>query len=354
MNKLTPFAFVGILLLSISRVVSAATWDPAVTMVYSEEMAPGVFVVLDADDPVKNENGQSAYTSSGFIIGEKGVLVVDTYVNARITGQLIALIRKETQLPILYAVNTSYHGDHMYGNYLFPNTLIIQHEATRTFIETKFEDDLQFMKNQFGEGKGMEDSIPRTGDIMMNDGMDMMRIDLGGRIVEIHRFGFGQTAGDLQVWLPEEKIMWIGNPVPAEAPITPWLTEGGHLDSLETMRKLVEFLPDDARVVPGHGRPFTMTSERNGLTQIVDYLTLLDKNVRESVEKDMSLTETIRAHQMRDHTASGYELYNWTHNQLNMPCVYKHYYERLGKGQDPGPSARHCFHENTSDLEEQG
>lgn len=148
--------------------------------------------------------------------------------------------------------------------------------------------------------------------------------------------------------------MWIGNPVPAEAPITPWLTEGGHLDSLETMRKLVEFLPDDATVIPGHGRPFKMTYERNGLTQIVDYLTLLDKNVRESVEKDMSLTETIRAHQMRDHTASGYELYNWTHNQLNLPCVYKHYHERLGKGQDPGPSARHCFHENTSDLEEQG
>ena len=134
--KVTSIVFASLTVLN----SYAAVWDPAVTMVYSEKLAPGVFVVQDADNPVKNENGQSSFTTSGFIIGEKGVLVVDTYVNARTTGQLIGLIRKETKLPIIYAVNTSYHGDHMYGNYLFSNALIIQHEATKKYIEEKLLD----------------------------------------------------------------------------------------------------------------------------------------------------------------------------------------------------------------------
>jgi cyclase len=328
----------------------SAVWDPAVTMVFSEELAPGVFVVQDADNPVKNETGQSSFTTSGFIIGEKGVLVVDTYVNARTTGQLIGLIRKETNLPIIYAVNTSYHGDHMYGNYLFPNALIIQHAATKKYIEEKWDGDILFMTNQFGKNKGMEENVPRTGDIIINNSTDYIEIDLGGKIVQIRRFGFGQTEGDLQVWLPDEKILWAGNPLVAEAPITPWLLEGGHVDSLITMRKIRDFLPADATVIPGHGRPFKMNYDRNGLTDIIDYMETMDKLVRESVEKDMGFRETAAAAQMRDHRASEYELFNWTHFQLNLPCTYLYYHEKLGKGNLQNTPTIHCRHENTGEL----
>ncbi len=338
----------GLLLVSVGQLVSAQPWDPAKVNVYSEKLAEGVFVVQDADNPVKNERGGSSYTTSGFIIGEKGIFVVDTYVNARLAGQLIGLIREQTEKPILYAVNTSYHGDHMYGNYLFPNTLIIHHEETRKYIEEKWDKDMQFMKNLFGEGKGMEETVPRTADILINDGIDFIRIDLGGIMVEVHRFGFGQTIGDLQVWLPEQKIMWVGNPVPAEAPITPWLTEGGHLDSLVTMRKIRDFLPEDAIVIPGHGRPFKMAYERNGLLQIIDYLGTMDRLVREAVEQGKGFNETARVAAMRDHTASKYELYNWTHFQINLPCTYLHYHEKLGKGDLQGVPTVHCLHKNVA------
>lgn len=348
MNKSIFVLASCLMLVLMGSAASAAPWDPAKTKVYSEKLAPGVFVVLDTDDPVKNENGQSAFTSSGFVIGEKGVLVIDTYVNARLTGMLIGLIRKQTDKPILYAVNTSYHGDHMYGNYLFPNTLIIQHEATKKYVDEKWESDLVFMKNLFGAGKGMEDSIARTGDILLNDTMDYIRLDLGGKMVEVRRFGFGQTLGDLQVYLPKEKIMWVGNPVPAEAPITPWLTEGGHLDSLNTLKKIVAFLPADAIVIPGHGRPFKMDYERNGLTQIIDYLTTMDKKVRQAVEQGMGFNKAAQYAAMRDHRASKYELYNWTHFQMNLPCVYLYYHQKLGKGDLQGVPTMQCLHKNVA------
>ena len=349
--KYNPFLFLSLFLSFFSAGLAAAVWDPAVTRVYSEELAPGVFVVQDADNPVKNESAQSSFTSAGFIIGEKGIFVVDTYVNARTTGQLLGLIRKESPLPILFAVNTSYHGDHMYGNYMFPNTIIIQHEATKKYIEEKWDGDIQFMTNQFGANKGIEENVPRPGDIIVNNTMDYLEVDLGGKIIQIHRFGFGQTEGDLQVWLPAEKIMWIGNPVPAEAPITPWLLEGGHLDSLITMRKIRDFLPKDAVVIPGHGRPFKMNYERNGLLEVIDYIETMDRLVREAVEKGLSFPETARFAQMREHRASNYELYNWTHNQLNLPCAYLHYHERLGKGGLQNTPTRHCLRKNTGDLQ---
>ena len=173
---------------------------------------------------------------------------------------------------------------------------------------------------------------------------------MGGKIVEIHQFGFAQTEGDIQVWLPQEKILWVGNPVPNVSPVTPWLTEGGHLDSLVTLRKIRDFLPDDATIIPGHGRPFQLNDEYNGLNNVIDYLATMDRIVRESVEDDLGFTETARAAQMRDHPSSEYELYNWTHFQLNLPCTYLYYNKKLGNGNLQNTPTTHCYHRNTGEL----
>ena len=320
---------------------AAPPWDPAEVNVYLEELAPNVYLVADKANPVKNAEGGSAYTSAGFIVGETGVLVIDTYVNARLTGQLIGYINSVTRKPIRYVVNTSYHGDHMYGNYLFPNAVIIQHEETAKYTREKWDLDMMFMTNQFGAGRGMEDSVPRPGDILLGDGVDHITVDLGGKIVEVHRFGFGQTIGDLQVWLPEEKILWGGNPIVAEMPVSPWLTEGGHLASLATLRRIADFLPENAIIVPGHGRQFKRSDPRNGLDFIIRYLEALDQKVREAVEQDMSYGATRKYAALEDFSA--YSLFSWNHNQINLPCAHLYYAMKMGKTDKlrSGPTG-HC------------
>ena len=71
--------------------------------------------VYAAIDDAKGDAGANA----GFVIGDDGVAVIDTFENPEASKQMLAEIRKLTQLPIKFVVNTHYHIDHVAGNSLF-------------------------------------------------------------------------------------------------------------------------------------------------------------------------------------------------------------------------------------------
>src|ERR1700749_4865913 len=81
-------------------------WDAAKVNLMSKEMAPGVFAVMPDDVFDKDHVG----TTSGFVIGERSVLVIEALLNGDLASQLIGLVRRVTRKPIRFLVNTSYHG----------------------------------------------------------------------------------------------------------------------------------------------------------------------------------------------------------------------------------------------------
>ena len=87
-------------------------WDAARVNLTSNELAPGVFAVMP-DDVFEKDH---VATTAGFVIGERSVLVVESMLNGDLASQLIGLVRQVTSKPIRFLVNTSYHGDHAYGN----------------------------------------------------------------------------------------------------------------------------------------------------------------------------------------------------------------------------------------------
>src|SRR3984957_20422012 len=95
-------------------------WDAARVNLTSKELAPGVFAVMPEHVLAKDHVG----TTGGFVIGVRGVLVIESMLNGDLASQLIGLVRKVTTKPIRFLVNTSYHGDHAYGNYLFPENAV--------------------------------------------------------------------------------------------------------------------------------------------------------------------------------------------------------------------------------------
>src|SRR5512137_758130 len=70
------------------------------------------------------------YSSAGVIIGDRDVIVVDSLTNAAMTQSLRAEIRRVTDKPIRFLINTHSHLDHVFTNHLFPEaTVICSHRA---------------------------------------------------------------------------------------------------------------------------------------------------------------------------------------------------------------------------------
>ena len=299
------------LALPLPSLAQSSPWDPNLIHMEARQLVPGVYGVF-ADDVDKKDH---TATSAGFVIGRDGVLVVESLINGTLASQLLGEIRKHTTLPIRYLVNTSYHGDHCYGNFVFPaGTTIIEHRATKEYIDTKFEADRKFMLGLMGPGRGIEEVVPRSADLTLTD---RVSIDLGGRKVEILHIGFAQTPGDVIVWLPQEKIVFVGNMIQAPPPAIPWLLEGHHREAIVTLHRLYDMLDDQAVIVPGHGRPM----RRTDILYSVQYLTELGKEVEAAVARGLTLEQAQKTISMPKY--SSYSLYPFAHVQINIPAVYR-------------------------------
>jgi glyoxylase-like metal-dependent hydrolase (beta-lactamase superfamily II) len=294
-------------------------WDANTTELKLQKIAEGVYAMIPSTAETETTKGIPQATTGGFIVGEKGVLLIEVMLTKRLFDQEMKLIRSVTNKPILYAVNTSDHGDHCFTNYLLPSsTIIIQNDFAKENLSKNYEGIKQFMVMLFGTGRTIENTTFRPADLTIAKNNNLT-LDLGkGKIVELINSGTAQSPADLFVWMPSAKVFWAGNPFIAESPCIPWLFDGYFLEPAKNLKKMHDFLPDDAIVVPGHGRITT----KAGIKYTIDYVDALKKNVEASVNKGMTLEQTIQSVKMSEFD-KGYVLFNWLHTNFNVPNAYK-------------------------------
>lgn len=292
-------------------------WDANKVVLESHKLAEGVFAVVPQGAEDMAKAGYPIATSGGFVIGERGVLVVESMLNERLNTQLFDLIAAETDKPVLYLVNTSYHGDHSYGNqYVSEEVDIIQHALTADYIDTHLDEDKAFMMQNFGTGRGIEEIQATEADIRVSEGSGLT-VDLGNITVDIRDYGFAQTGGDLFVSVPKANVLWTGNPIAAEAPALPWLLDGHLVETRDTLLAVRAMVNDDTQIVPGHG-PVT---DAAAIDWAVNYLTEIEAQVGRAVAEGLSLEETVAKVQMAEY--QGYALFGWVHPGLNVPAAYR-------------------------------
>ena len=293
----------------------AYTWTPNAIELESVELGPGVFAVVDVNADDYGPTGIPLATSGGFVIGDDGVLLIETMINRQLFCQVMDLVRARTDKPILYAVNTSYHGDHSYGNHLLPDgAQVVHHEQTAAYIAEHFAADVEFMEANFGADQDIAEAQPVAADILVTDAG--WSVDLGGKVVEAQYRGFAQTEGDLFVWVPDVEVLWTGNALVAEEPAIPWLLDGHAHDAGITLADVRASLPADAVIVPGHGRPIAPA----GLDFAIDYLNTLVAEVQAAVDAGLDLQQTVEAVTME--SFQGYALWDWLHPMVNIPSTH--------------------------------
>jgi len=251
---------------------------PAGAELVTKELGPGVFALISTKPGVDN---------SGFVIGERGVLVIDAHINAAMAGVIQDAVRQVTDKPILYLVNTNFHGDHTFGNYAFPaDTLIVAHRKTAAAMADLDHEKRYLLGAVQGDEQVAADVELRLPDILYTRHLEL---DLGGRIVELHHFGPGNTAGDTVVYEPATRVAWTGNFVVGEGTI-PLLLEARAGRYAHSLARFAEKL-NVATIIPGHGRPTTGAI----LGRYMGYLGDLQHRVGEAVAAGLSLDATLAA-----------------------------------------------------------
>jgi cyclase len=136
--------------------------------------------------------------NSGFFIGEKEVLAIDTKMTEDSAKQIIVEIKKLTPNPITYITLTHSDRDHVNGLLGFPEgATIISHEKTRVHMEKDFQSPQQ---------RAYLPNITFS---------DRLTLYLGGGLRRTHidllYFGPAHTDGDAVVYFPNEKVAFIGD-----------------------------------------------------------------------------------------------------------------------------------------------
>jgi cyclase len=197
--------------------------------------------VYAAIDDAKGDSGANA----GFVIGDDGVVVIDTFEHEPAAKALLAEIRKLTPLPIKFVINTHYHLDHVTGNRIFENTgaVILAQRNVRFWIHTE---NLKFFGDKITPGQKAEIENLAAPNIVYDAGLDLF---LGTRQLKVRVFP-GHTGGDSVVEIPDTNVIFCGDLVWRRT--LPNLIDATTSKWTNTAATLVQTAPNGT-FVPGHG-----------------------------------------------------------------------------------------------------
>jgi cyclase len=220
--------------------------------------------------------------NGGVYIGDTAVLVIDAKMTKESVEQTIEEIKKITDKPIKYMVNTHSDGDHIGGNKYFPKTVtFVAHENCR--------------KECFHPGRNGKPSewtnpelAPFIPSLTYRDKMD---IYLGSKKVELWYFGVGHTTGDTVLYFPEEKTAFLGDQIFIGRPQLIHSHKGGNsFEHVKTLTKMLETL-DAEKFCSGHALPIDRTIVQHHIQEMKK----IQGKVKSLVEQGNNLDEVKKA-----------------------------------------------------------
>ena len=160
-------------------------------------------------DGVFRRRYESLDLNVGVVVGDDGILIVDTRATDREAAELEADLAHLTSLPVRWVVNTHWHWDHAFGNSRFRGAEIWAHELTRVALETIGEEMKESAKKWLApEYHGEIDQV----EIVVPDHTFSESISLAiGRQVDLTYHGFGHTDADIVVRIPGSGVAFFGD-----------------------------------------------------------------------------------------------------------------------------------------------
>jgi quinoprotein relay system zinc metallohydrolase 2 len=240
-----------------------------------QQIAPGVYAHPGAVAETDAIN-QGDIANLSLVVGERGAAVIDAGGSVAVGRRFLAAIRKVTDKPILYIVNTHEHPDHVFGDaaFLGLGAAFVGHKNLPRALAARGAFYRKRFRSILGDAAVDEVRIVAPTILVENK----LSLDLGGRTLTLQAWPPGHTDCDLTVYDSQTRTLIAGDlvfnghlPV-IDGSIKGWMKD---LDGLAAIPAL--------RVVPGHGPlvepwPAALDDERR-------YFTTLTRDIESALNK---------------------------------------------------------------------
>lgn len=247
-----------------------------------EDVGDGIYVHHGIHQDI-DEGYHGDICNTSFVVGSKGVAVIDTGGSIKIGNQLRDAIKKVTDKPILYVINTHVHPDHVYGNaaFLVDKAEFVGHEKLATAMELRREAYDKLNAKLLGEDAKGSELVKPTIAVKTT-----LEVDLGDRKLSITAHPVAHTNTDISVMESKSSTLFTGDLLFIER--TPVL-EG---DIKGLIAELEKFKSQPIKqVVPGHG-PVTK-DWKLAIENEQRYLNALLSDIRAAIKAGKSMNEAM-------------------------------------------------------------
>jgi glyoxylase-like metal-dependent hydrolase (beta-lactamase superfamily II) len=247
-----------------------------------KEVAPGVFFrysSISATDTTVPFGG----SNNIWVVFDDYVVVIDANFPKE-AGDVIEAIKKTTDKPIRYVLDTHHHGDHSYGNAVFAQagaSIIAQAKCAGLLRASGAKEFAEAGRGPTGR-KDVAASALKVPNLVFDD---KLVLDDGQQRVEFLFFGHAHTKGDAFAYLPRHKVLCTG-----DACVNGAFNFMGHADSASWIRVLEKCQQLDVQLIcPGHGPP----AGKDLLERQKRYFVELRRQVQKGIDADKSIDDII-------------------------------------------------------------
>jgi len=271
----------AVLLLAVAAAATAQT--PPSPPAHHERAPDDIFRVQPLAGGVHALYGRGG--NVGFFVGPEAVIVVDSQFKDIASG-IVEQIKKVTDKPIKYLLNTHHHGDHVGGNDVFKQfAVIVAHDNVRKRMLASPADIQRDYPARIEDARkaGNDEVVKRLSEqlewarkvrieeisapILTFD--SEFRIHLGGETVHVWHTPPAHTDGDSVVYFEKAKVAHMGDLYfNKRIPVIDIRGGGSVRGYLEAHDKVLARLPADVTLIPGHGE----VSDLAGLKAARQYL----------------------------------------------------------------------------------
>ncbi len=224
---------------------TAVAWAGVIPAVKQVKVNQRVHALLGPME-LPNAKNQGYMVNSTLIVGETGAILIDTGFTDEIGAHLAKAVAGITSKPVKVIINTHHHGDHSFGNAAFPGAKVISSEMCRKLLKEGEADWLAIIEGAVGRKFPNTKAVPATEVYPPKTRTD---VTIDGVKMTFIVPEWAHTAGDMMIWLPEDKVL-VGGDILVNQ-ITPNFRDANVKTWTETLAE-VKAMPVKT-IVPGHG-----------------------------------------------------------------------------------------------------